>query len=70
MRGEDGLQEALFTVAKLDDFVPANQPLRAIRLVVNEALGRLNGLFNTIYSGSARDGAWEASQDSGRRQGV
>ena len=43
MRGEDVLQEALFTVSKLDDFVPANHPLRAIRLVVNEALGRLNG---------------------------
>lgn len=54
MRGEDGLQEALFTVAKLEDFVPADHPLRAIRLVVNEALSRLNGLFNTIYADGGR----------------
>lgn len=46
MRGSDGMQEGLFTVAKLEDFVPADHPLRAIRLLVNEALGRLNGLFN------------------------
>lgn len=45
MRGSDGMQEALFTVAKLEDFVPADHPLRPIRLLVNEALGRLNGLF-------------------------
>jgi hypothetical protein len=28
--------------------------LRPIRLLVNEALGRLSGLFNTIYAGSGR----------------
>ena len=36
MRGSDALQESLFTVAKLDDFVPADHPLRVIRLLVNE----------------------------------
>lgn len=40
MRGEDGLQESLFTFAKLEDFVPAEHPLRPIRLLVNEALAR------------------------------
>ena len=54
MRGSDGMQEALFTVAKLEDFVPADHPLRPIRLLVNEALGRLNGLFNTIYADTGR----------------
>lgn len=54
MRGSDGMQEALFTVAKLEDFVPADHPLRSIRLLVNEALVRLNGLFNTIYADSGR----------------
>jgi transposase len=54
MRGEDGLQEALFTVAKLEDFVPAEHPLRAVRRLVNEALTRLNGLFNTIYADTGR----------------
>jgi transposase len=54
MRGSDGLQEALFTVAKLEDFVPADHPLRAIRDLVNEALDRLNGLFNAIYADTGR----------------
>jgi len=54
MRGTDGLQESLFTVAKLDDFVPADHPLRPIRKLVNEALDRLNGLFNEIYADAGR----------------
>ena len=55
MRGADGIQESLFTVAKLDDFVPADHPLRSIRMLVNEALVRLNSLFNIIYADSGRD---------------
>jgi len=54
MRGSDGMQEALFTVAKLEDFVPSDHPLRHIRLLVNEALGRLSGLFNEIYADDGR----------------
>ena len=54
MRGSDGMQEALFTVAKLEDFVPTDHPLRAIRLLVNEALVRLNDLFNVIYADTGR----------------
>ena len=50
MRGIDGLQEALFTIAKLEDFVPAEHPLRELRVLVNAALKRLHGLFNTIYA--------------------
>ena len=48
------MQEALFTAAKLEDFVPADHPLRPIRVLVNDALGRLNGLFNTMYADSGR----------------
>ena len=55
MRGVDGMQEALFTVAKLEDFVPVDHPLRAIRILVNEALAGLNGLFNEIYADKGRD---------------
>lgn len=55
MRGADGMQESLFTVAKLEDFVPADHPLRPIRLLVNEALEGLNSLFNEIYAGTGRD---------------
>jgi transposase len=55
MRGTDAVQESLFTIAKLEDFVPKAQPLRPIRDLVNQALGRLNGLFNTIYADTGRE---------------
>lgn len=49
------MQESLFTMAKLDDFVPSDHPLRAIQVLVNQALGRLNGLFNSIYADTGRE---------------
>ena len=55
MRGPDAMQEALFTVAKLNDFVPADHPLRAIRVLVNQALAEMNARFNEIYAPSGRD---------------
>lgn len=54
MRGADDMQESLFTMSKLEDFVPVDHPLRPIRLLVNEALEQLNGLFNKIYSDTGR----------------
>lgn len=54
MRGLDEMQESLFTIAKLEDFVPADHPLRPIRELINDALKRLNGLFNLIYADSGR----------------
>lgn len=48
------MQESLFTMSKLEDFVPADHPLRPIRALVNEALEQLNGLFNKIYSDTGR----------------
>jgi hypothetical protein len=56
MRGSDAMQENLFIMAKLEDFVPAGHPLRPIRWLVNEALTRLNGLFNLIYADTGRAG--------------
>jgi len=56
MRGADVLQESLFTVRKLDDFVPASHPLRPIRERVNEALVRLDGLFAQMYADDAKGG--------------
>ena len=32
MRGSDAMQESVFTVAKLDDYIPVDHLLRAIRL--------------------------------------
>ena len=50
MRGADITQESLFTVAKLDDFVPASHPLRAIRKLAAEYAGRMR-----IYCGIEED---------------
>ena len=54
MRGSDEMQVALFTVAKRDDFVPKDHPLRPIGAIVNAALIDLNDLFNEMYAGSGR----------------
>lgn len=56
MRGQDVFMESLFTMRKLDDFVPADHPLRPIRTMVNEALARLDGLFAGMYASSERGG--------------
>jgi transposase len=56
MRGADVFQESLFTVRKLDDFVPAGHPLRPIREQVNRALKRLDGLFAKMYAEDERGG--------------
>jgi len=55
MRGADAMQENLFTVAKLEDFVPSDHPLRAIGVLVNDALAAMNARFNEIYAESGRD---------------
>jgi transposase len=34
MRGSDAMQESVFTVAKLDDFVPPDHPLRTVRVAL------------------------------------
>lgn len=45
MRGADTLTESLFTMRRLDDFLPADHPLRPIRVMVNQALVKMNMLF-------------------------
>ena len=62
MRGMDEMQEPLFTTVKLEDFVPADHPLRPIWLLVNAALKRLNGLFSAIDGRTSRHAGYRASQ--------
>lgn len=56
MRGADGYTESMFTMAKLDDFVPANHPLRPIRAWLNDALGRMDSVFSRMYESDAKGG--------------
>lgn len=54
MRGTDGMQESMFLMATLNDFVPADHPLRPVSVIVNQALKGLNELFNQIYADGGR----------------
>lgn len=46
----------MFTVKRLHDFVPADHPLRPVRTMVNEALQRLDGLFQGMYEPTWKGG--------------
>lgn len=55
MRGADVMQENLFSVVQLEQFVPKDHPLRPIRLMFNEALKRLNAVFALMYAETGRE---------------
>ena len=54
MRGEDIQQSELFSYGSLEDRVPANHPLRAIRAMVDEALGEMTARFDEIHPEDGR----------------
>jgi transposase len=56
MRGADTFTESLFTLRKLEDFVPADHPLRAIRKMANAALAKMSDLFAGMYEADVKGG--------------
>ncbi len=56
MRGADTFNESLFTMRRLDNFVPPDHPLRPIRVMVNQALAKMDGLFARMYEADIRGG--------------
>ena len=54
MRGEDRNQSELFSYGTLEERVPADHPLRAIRAMVEEALVALSARFDEIYGENGR----------------
>ena len=54
MRGADVMQELLFTLKRLEDFVPQADPLRDIRELLNTALRQMDADFNTMYADRGR----------------
>lgn len=54
MRGADVMQESLFTVKRLEDFVPKAHPLRAIRELLNTALRQMDSDFSAMYADRGR----------------
>lgn len=56
MRGSDTFTESLFSMHKLEDFVPSDHPLRPIRQMVNAALVKMNALFSGMYEADIKGG--------------
>jgi transposase len=55
MRGADVMQESLFTVKRLEEFVPQAHPLRGVRDLLNTALKAMDADFNAMYAPRGRD---------------
>ncbi|ABO60096.1 IS1182-like element ISBuce1 family transposase [Burkholderia vietnamiensis] len=56
MRGTDTFTESLFTMRKLEDFVPARHPLREIRKTANAALDKLGPTLTGMYAAEVKGG--------------
>ena len=54
MRGRDDRDEGLFSYVRLEERVPSDHPLRAIRSLADDALAALNGRFEALYSPTGR----------------
>ena len=54
MRGTDERTGSLFSYVDVEDRVPAQHPLRAIRRIVNDVLIALDAEFAKLYAGSGR----------------
>ena len=54
MRGEDQQQDQLFSCGSMEERIPADHPLRPIRLMVDQALKEMSGRFDEIYGEDGR----------------
>ena len=54
MRGTDTQQSSMFSYLSPEERVPANHPLRPIRLMVDDALKALSPAFSRLYSAFGR----------------
>ena len=56
MRGEDRSSGSLFSYVDLEERVPADHPLRLIRVIVNDVVASLSAEFEGLYSPLGRPG--------------
>jgi transposase len=54
MRGEDAGQSAMFSYVPLESRIPKDHPLRPVREMADEALGKLSRRFSRLYSDVGR----------------
>ncbi len=57
MRGADISLHSLFITRTVEDLVPTNGPLRAVRKLIDEALRDLDAHFNRLYADEGRESA-------------
>jgi transposase len=55
VRGSAICQESLFTIVQLESFVPADHPLRPVKVLLDEAMKNLNWLFGGIDADTGRE---------------
>ncbi len=55
MRGQDAQQASMFSYISLEERIPADHPLRAIRAMTDRALKAMSPLFDKLYAPSGRD---------------
>ena len=56
MRAADTFTESLFSMHRLDDFVPSSHPLRPVRQMVNQALSNIEPLLSGMYAAEVKGG--------------
>ena len=66
MRGTDAAAGSLFSYVDLEERIPARQPLRKIRQVVNDALARLDADFDRLKSAEGRPAIAPGQSDPGQ----
>jgi transposase len=54
MRGDEQLQSGFVCLTSLEDVVPADHPLRAIRVMVDRALGQMSPTLQALYASRGR----------------
>jgi transposase len=54
MRGTDRQQATMFSYLSPEHRVPSDHPLRTLRPMVDDALGKLSGLFDAMYAAEGR----------------
>jgi len=54
MRGNDSIQQPMFSYVSQEDRIAKDHPLRSVRRIVDEALRKLSGEFAKLYSHTGR----------------
>src|SRR6202162_5605785 len=54
MRGDERVQDGMFSYVSLEERVPQDHPLRAVRKLTDQVLGSLSGEFDQLYAATGR----------------